>query len=146
MQGKKRQTYKFIFSGQTKKEVIFSKELLHLADESDKEELEQIGFFEAREVDLYLQNASIYILRIDGKYVGLGTLIYPYWRKDIPAQNFQDIGMHVAEEYRGKGFGRSIVQHMVSICLENGKIPIAECLIDNAASKATLESAGFIKH
>lgn len=141
----KKDTYKFVFDGVFKKRALFPFELFRLASIDDKEELEQIDFFDKkREIDLYLQNASIFMLHLNGEYVGLGILMYPYWRKDIAVKNVRNIGIHVAEKYRGRGFGRSIAQHMIAICLDQENIPVAECLMDNPISKATLESAGFV--
>lgn len=138
------QIYSFTFSGQFPKQPTFPKEQLRFASESDKELLNSIDFFEDGEVDTFVKDPSIYILYLNGEYIALGTMLLPYWRKDFVRTDLRDIGMHVSPKHRGKGFGRSIVQNLISICLENGNVPIAECLKENHASRATLESAGFV--
>lgn len=143
MEESKLQTYKFSYCGNCKKEPAFAKEALYVATEADRKDLETIDFFEEGEIDEFLMNAWIYVLHIDGEYAALGTMTPP-WRADVEYENSKDIGMHVAEKYRGRGIGRSIVQQLVAICLENKQTPIAECLQENIASRATLESAGFV--
>ncbi|MHB8062288.1 MAG: GNAT family N-acetyltransferase [Ruminiclostridium sp.] len=141
------QTFKFIYSGKMHKTPIFSKERLYLATHADKEELEGLNFFEGNEVERFIEEPSIYIYRINVEYICRGTFLKPYWRKDISdieKNKYRDIGMHVSEKYRGRGFGRSIVQNLTIMSIENGFIPITECEIKNAASRATLESAGYI--
>jgi RimJ/RimL family protein N-acetyltransferase len=141
------QTYKFIYSGKMYKTPVFSKEKLYLATHDDKEELDGLKFFEGNEVKRFIEEPSIYIYRINGEYVSCSTFLKPYWRNDIPdieKNKYRDIGMHVSEKYRGMGFGRSIVQNLTIMAIENGFVPITECEKENTASRATLESAGYI--
>jgi GNAT superfamily N-acetyltransferase len=138
------ETYKFIYNGKYDKTPIFPKEDLYIATENDRSDLESIDFFEDGEINAFLKDSSIYILRINGEYIGLGTVLVPTWRDDITDENIRDIGMHVTKKYRGQGYGRSIVQNLAELCLDRGYIPIAECEIENRESRLTLESAGFI--
>ncbi|MHB8061527.1 MAG: GNAT family N-acetyltransferase [Ruminiclostridium sp.] len=141
------QTYKFIYSGKMDKTPVFSKKLLNLATHADKEELDSLNFFEGNEVERFIEERSIYIYRINGEYISCGIFSKPYWRKDIPdieKNKYRDIGMHVSEKYRGRGFGRSIVQNLTIMAIEDGFVPITECEKENTASRATLESAGYI--
>jgi len=141
------ETYKFLYNGNVHNLPNFEKEKLYVANYDDKDELESLDFFEDDEVERFIKEGLIYILRINGEYVACGTFLYPHWRKDIPDDEknlYKDIGMHVSEKYRGKGYGRSMVQNLTSLAIEKDFIPITECVIENKASKATLESAGYI--
>lgn len=129
-----------------KKTPVFSKKDLYLATYADKEQLDRLNFFVEDEVERFLKESSIYIYRIHGEYVSCGTLLIPLWREDIPdieKCKYRDIGMHVSEDFRGIGYGRSMVQNLTLLAIENGFIPITECEIANTASRATLESAGY---
>lgn len=141
------ETCKFSYSGNLQKAPVFKVEELCIATDKDKDELERLDFFKNGEVELFTKDSSIYIYRIDDKYIACGTFLYPYWRADIPdnyKNKYRDIGMHVSEKYRGKGYGRSMVQNLTLIAISKGFIPITECAIDNKISRATLESAGYI--
>lgn len=140
-------TYRFIYSGRMDKTPVFSKQELYLATYADKEQLDSLNFFEGDEVDRFLRESSIYIYRIQEEYVSCGTFLIPFWREDISdfeKRKYRDIGMHVSENFRGNGYGRSMVQNLTIIAIEKGFIPITECEIGNTASKATLESAGYL--
>lgn len=141
------ETYQFSYRGNMQKSPIFKLEELCVATEKDKDELDGLDFFENDEVERFIKDSSIYMYRINGQYITCGTILYPYWRDDIPdncKDEYRDIGMHVSEKYRGKGYGRSMVQNLTLIVIEKGFIPITECALNNKFSKVTLESAGYI--
>ena len=65
----------------------------------------------------------------------------------IPSQKqppYADLGMVVAQSYRGKGWGSSMLIHLKNHCYEVGWKPICSCAADNRASKRAIEKAGFV--
>ncbi|MBE6843704.1 MAG: bifunctional phosphopantothenoylcysteine decarboxylase/phosphopantothenate--cysteine ligase CoaBC [Ruminococcus sp.] len=138
-------TYKFKYVGVNGFVPLFSFDDLVLATVDDREELIATDFFDdEQEVDRFIDDPSIYIYRIKGELVAVGTLLPAYWRDDLTDDRIREVGMYVSEKYRGKHLGRSMVHIMTQLCLEKKLIPIAECLISNRASKATLESVGYV--
>ncbi|GHO65197.1 hypothetical protein KSC_040890 [Ktedonobacter sp. SOSP1-52] len=64
----------------------------------------------------------------------------------IPSQRqppYADLGMVVAQPYRGRGLGRSVLLHLKEYCYEVGWKPICSCTVNNHASKKAIERAGF---
>ncbi len=65
----------------------------------------------------------------------------------IKDKNYFDIGMHVVSSQRRQGLGTQIILDLVRYCQDREYIPVCGCDINNAASRKTLEKAGFIsKH
>jgi RimJ/RimL family protein N-acetyltransferase len=65
----------------------------------------------------------------------------------IPSQKqppYVDLGMVVAQAYRGIGLGSSMLIQLKKHCYEMGWQPICACAADNLASKRAIEKAGFI--
>ena len=65
----------------------------------------------------------------------------------IPSQKqtpYADLGMVVAQSYRGRGLGSAMLTHLKQHCYEAGWKPICSCAADNHASKKAIEKAGFI--
>lgn len=65
----------------------------------------------------------------------------------IPSQSqppYADLGIVVAQAYRGRGLGRSVLLHLKEHCYEAGWKPICSCSVDNPASKKAIERAGFL--
>ena len=56
-----------------------------------------------------------------------------------------DLGVLTAPEFRGKGYGRSVVRGISALALERGHEPQYRCQVDNAASVALAESAGLAR-
>jgi predicted acetyltransferase len=52
--------------------------------------------------------------------------------------------MVVAQAYRGRGLGRSVLLHLKEHCYKVGWKPICSCAVDNLASKKAIERAGFL--
>jgi GNAT superfamily N-acetyltransferase len=50
----------------------------------------------------------------------------------------------VAENHRRHGYGSFLVQELKRTAYEMGKVPAARCNATNAASRATLQRAGFM--
>jgi GNAT superfamily N-acetyltransferase len=57
---------------------------------------------------------------------------------------YGDVYMEVAEPCRRRGYGSFLVQELKRACYEMGRIPAARCDPANAASRATLQRAGFL--
>ncbi|MDO5559711.1 MAG: GNAT family N-acetyltransferase [Oscillospiraceae bacterium] len=137
--------YKFVYRPSKPFEPLFTEESLIFADKGDREEILSLDFFDDEyEVDRFTQEKSIYLLRQEGKLIALGSLIPAYWREDLTDPDIREVGMYVSPQYRGRNLGRSMVWLMTQICLEKGLVPIAECLFSNKASRATLESIGYV--
>ena len=65
----------------------------------------------------------------------------------IPSQKqfpYTDLGMVVAQGYRGRGLGSSMLLHLKNLCYEAGQRPICSCAAGNLASKKAIEKAGFV--
>jgi RimJ/RimL family protein N-acetyltransferase len=62
-------------------------------------------------------------------------------QKQIP---YADLGMIVAQPYRGRGLGSSMLIQLKHYCYEAGWEPICSCIASNHASKKAIENAGFI--
>ncbi|MBL0185399.1 MAG: GNAT family N-acetyltransferase [Candidatus Obscuribacter sp.] len=99
------------------------------------------GFFDDDdEIRSYISDRSrLFIYQRDGVDVACGII-----KQTVSCRNDYDIGMVVAPEYRGRGYGAEVLSHLKSYCLDLGWYPIAGCSMDNPASKRSLERAGFI--
>ncbi|MBA2287417.1 MAG: GNAT family N-acetyltransferase [Ktedonobacteraceae bacterium] len=65
----------------------------------------------------------------------------------IPSQKqvpYADLGIVVAQAYRGRGLGSSMLIHLKRHCYAAGWQPICSCAAGNHASKKAIEKAGFI--
>ncbi len=65
----------------------------------------------------------------------------------IPSQRqlpYADLGMVVAQAYRGRGLGSSMLIQLKQHCYAMGWKPICSCSVDNLASKKAIEKAGFL--
>lgn len=65
----------------------------------------------------------------------------------IPSQTqlpYADLGMVVAQAYRGQGLGSSMLIQLKEHCYATGWKPICSCAADNYASKKAIEKAGFL--
>ena len=85
-----------------------------------------------------LDGNAKWLLQVDGEVVGTGGILYHYNRP------YGDIFMEIAEPFRRRGLGAFLVQELKRICYEGGSIPAARCNVDNAASRSTLQKAGFV--
>lgn len=78
------------------------------------------------------------LLEVGGEVVATGGILYHYNRP------YGDIWMEVSETFRRRGYGTYLVQELKRICREGGSIPCARCNTENAASRKTLQKAGFV--
>jgi len=62
------------------------------------------------------------------------------WRSPV----FAEIFVQVADEQRGRGYGRSVVSAVVSGLIKLGVTPVYSVAESNAASRAVAEAAGFV--
>lgn len=63
---------------------------------------------------------------------------YPESNKSIA-----DMGIVTSKDYRGKGYGKSMLVHEVNYCIEHGLIPMYIVLDSNTASCALVEKTSF---
>ena len=85
-----------------------------------------------------LDNAADWVVEMEGVMVATGGILFHYNRP------YGDIYMKVAERFRRRGIGSFLVQELKRICYERGNVPAARCNTTNAASRKTLQKAGFI--
>ena len=85
-----------------------------------------------------LDEGAQWLLELEGTICATGGILYHYNRP------YGDIYMAVAETHRRRGLGAFMVQEMKRVCYEGGSVPAARCNVNNAASRATLQKAGFV--
>lgn len=79
-----------------------------------------------------------WVLEANGAVVASGGFLCHY---NPP---YGDVYMEVSEPARRQGFGSYLVQEVKRVCYEAGKKPAARCHPTNAASRGTLQKAGFL--
>ena len=84
------------------------------------------------------QGGGEWVAELDGAVVGRGGVLFHYNRP------YGDVYMEVGEPYRRRGIGSYLVQELKRITYELGAIPCARCSPTNAASRRTLQRAGFV--
>lgn len=84
----------------------------------------------------FLKNGFGYCLIYNGKFAACA------FSAGI-SDEYADIGVETAPEYRGKGYGKIVVSKMIEEILRRGKIPVWQCHINNEASKKLAVSSGF---
>lgn len=117
-------------------------EVILFADQVQTEfDLPQVQFRRTKEEDYHsgykTKNMGAYVLELAGEIVATGGFLLHY---NLP---FADLYMDVKETHRHKGFGTYILQELKKECYRSGRVPAARCNIQNQASKATLQKAGF---
>jgi GNAT superfamily N-acetyltransferase len=85
-----------------------------------------------------LDDDGQWVVELDGMAVAAGDVLYHYNRP------YGDIYMKVAEPFRKRGLGSFLVQELKRVCYEQGSVPAARCNPQNAASRQTLQRAGFV--
>jgi len=78
------------------------------------------------------------VVEVDGTIAATGGILFHYNRP------YGDIYMEVTDAFRRRGLGAFIVQELKRVCYEGGSVPSARCRPDNAASRLTLQRAGFV--
>lgn len=93
---------------------------------------------EIRAAMTHRQGGGEWQLELDGAVVGGGGILFHYNRP------YGDIYMAVAEPFRRRGLGAWLVQELKAECYRLGAVPAARCHPGNAASRQTLQKAGFV--
>jgi GNAT superfamily N-acetyltransferase len=93
---------------------------------------------DAPEIARDLDKDATWVVEYEGVVAAAGDILYHYNRP------YGDIYMKVAEPFRRRGLGTYLVQELKRICYEGGSIPAARCNPRNAASRQTLQRAGFV--
>ena len=84
-----------------------------------------------------LDDGAGWVVTWNGEIAGAGDTLYHYNRP------YGDVYMKIAEPFRGKGLGAYLVQELKRTCRAGGSVPAARCNVTNAASRKTLQKAGF---
>ncbi len=79
-----------------------------------------------------------WFIEAGGEVAATGGVLFHY---NVP---YGDIYMEVAEAFRRRGYGSYLVQELKRTCYEIGRVPAARCNVSNAASRTTLQKAGFL--
>lgn len=80
---------------------------------------------------------GIYLLEHNNETIGMA-------RFAGKTDNYAEItSVYIDEVFRGKGFGREIIAHMVELSLIQNKTPVLATALNNAAAMRTYESLGF---
>jgi GNAT superfamily N-acetyltransferase len=85
-----------------------------------------------------LEGVGDWLLEARGAIVATGGIYLHY------NEPYGDISMEVDGRFQRRGFGSYLVQELKRACREMGKTPAARCNLANAASRATLQKAGFL--
>lgn len=88
---------------------------------------------------------EVYILTVDGEYIAEYDLVYdnPEY-ETVPGKRLYLSRLIVKKECRGKGYGKAIAQHVLTLAKEKGYCEIAlgvNC--DNAPAVGLYKSLGF---
>jgi len=96
-------------------------------------------FFDSdEEVSSYIEKKALLLYEDKNDLLGCG-LVQPV----IEGRSAYDLGMLVNPSRRRQGIGQHIIRHLKADCLSRGLRPICCCDIENLASRACLEAAGF---
>jgi GNAT superfamily N-acetyltransferase len=97
------------------------------------------GFFDGiSEIQSYVEAGRLFLLRTHGEFAGCGIATPVITgRADI------DVGMWVAPNHRGKGYGSHIAAYLKHHDLYQGLRPICGCSTANIPSYRALTAAGF---
>lgn len=82
---------------------------------------------------------GVYFIEYKGQPIGMA-------RYSGKTKNFIDITtVYIDPHYRGKGFGKSLMDYMVRNAISENKIPVTQTGSTNFIARKTYESLGFIK-
>ncbi len=84
-----------------------------------------------------IKNGPAYGIRRDGELVA--WCLTHHLTESAMTMGF----LHVKEEWRGRGFARSVTESMCQYALENGSIPVIDIFKDNEPSLNLAKSLGF---
>lgn len=83
----------------------------------------------------------IVVIKIDNVIIGAGSLYKLYKLHNNPVGQIEDV--MITEKYRGKGYGKQIIDHLVDIGKKDCYKVILNCLDKNIGF---YEKCGFHKH
>jgi predicted GNAT family acetyltransferase len=84
--------------------------------------------------------SGVYIIEFENSPIGMARFIGK-------TTNFAEITSgYIDEEYRGNGFGKELICHMIDIAVKQGKTPILAASISNVAAIKTYEDMGFTRY
>ena len=84
---------------------------------------------------------TLYGLRVDGELLAVGAL------KRLDDEHVELKSMHTAEEARGRGLGRRMLEHLLAVAREGGYRRVSletGSTVEFAAARALYASAGFV--
>lgn len=82
---------------------------------------------------------GVYFIEYKGQPIGMA-------RYSGKTKNFIDITtVYIDPHYRGKGFGKSLMDYMIRNAISENKIPVTQTGSTNFIARKTYESLGFIK-
>jgi RimJ/RimL family protein N-acetyltransferase len=73
------------------------------------------------------------------KLLGVGE-----YRISASQPHYADLGMIVDKDHRRRGVGTAILAHLKVHCYNQNVFPICSCVVENSASRKTIEKAGFV--
>jgi len=114
---------------------------IRIADDNDLLFLksQKSGLYENEdELIRLITNKNIIMYFLGEDLIGCGFLIRVNEMFD-----YYDIGMWVNPGYRNKGYAKQIIGNLKEKCIQEKKIPICGCAIENVGSRKTLEANGM---
>lgn len=87
--------------------------------------------------------AAVYLLKVDGAYVGLATTFMNYSTfKRQPYLYLHDVVIH--QSVRGQGWGKYLVDQLINVAKSTGCSKVSlEVRADNPAAQAAYKALGF---
>ena len=113
--------------------------LAETADISLIKEVNEDVFETEEEINWAIENQGLFIFEKNAEFLGLGLC-----NRTVEGRPDFDIGMLVDRKFRGRGYGKYIINYLYEYCRQNGWRGTCGCAIENIASRKCLESAGFI--
>ena len=91
------------------------------------------------ELERFIAHQNMHLFFDGGQLTGCGFL---FSLQEMG--HHDDIGMWVHPDYRRQGVATKIVSYLKNKSINQGRIPVAGCAIDNVGSRRALEKNGFI--
>jgi ribosomal protein S18 acetylase RimI-like enzyme len=83
---------------------------------------------------------GVYLLEVDNNPIGMARFIGK-------TDNFAEItSVYIDRQYRGNGYGKELIHHMIKIAIDQGKTPVLAAAVSNIAAIRTYESLGFARY
>jgi GNAT superfamily N-acetyltransferase len=88
-----------------------------------------------------IEREELFVLHRDDDWLGLGEC-----RKSDSQVGVADVGMMVAPEHRGQGWGTDILRRLRVHSTAYGLRPICSTTVDNSPAQKAIQNAGFVSH